>query len=118
MGWYVGLDAESAHTAFANTSFLIYDLAAAVICLLAVPVALATTMRWESRFSRRLLGLFALIGTGLLVIRSLASIVQAGYLIATGTLAIGIGSIWELWFYLGAILFTVTTWNFWRRQAE
>jgi hypothetical protein len=117
MGWYVGLDPESARIAFAKTAFLIYDIAVAGMCLFAVPVALALVMPWGRRQPRWLLGFFAWTGTGLLVIRSLASIVQGGYLLAAGQFPIEIGFIWELWFYLGAILFGVSTWRYWSRSA-
>jgi hypothetical protein len=39
----------------------------------------------------------------------IASLAQIGYLIATGRFA-GMG-IWEPWFYLGAVLFGLSTWR-------
>jgi hypothetical protein len=113
MGCYVGLNPESARIAFAKTPFLIYNIAVACICLFAVPVALALVMPWGRRLPRWLLGFFAWTGTGLLVVRSVASIVQAVYLIATGQFPIEIWAIWEPWFYLGAILFSFSTLRFW-----
>src|SRR5215510_6932874 len=80
-GWYVGLDAEQARIAFAKTFTLVYDLVVAGICIVAVPVALGLTMPWGRRLPQRLLGVVAWIGSGLLVIRSVASIVQTVYLI-------------------------------------
>ena len=42
-----------------------------------------------------------------MLLRSIASLIQAGYLVISGRFA-GFG-IWEPWFYLGAILFTLAT---------
>jgi hypothetical protein len=116
-GWYVGLNPETARIAFAKTAFFVYDLVVAGICLFAVPVALSLVMPWGRRLPRRLVGLFAWGGTGLLVLRSVASIIQAVYLIGTGQFPMEIRSLWELWFYLGAILFSLSTWRFWRHSS-
>jgi len=117
-GWYVGLETEPARKAFAKTPFLVYDLVVAGMCAFAVPVALALAMPWGHRFPRRLVGLFAWGGTGLLVLRSVASVVQTLYLIASGQFVVeGRGS-WELWFYLGATLFSLATWRFWRHRVS
>jgi hypothetical protein len=116
-GWYIGLDPEQARIAFAKTPFLVYDIVVAGMCALAVPVALALTMPWGRRVPRRLVGFFAWGGTGLLVLRSVASVVQAVYLIGVGELVIGFGTLWELWFYVGATLFGLATWRFWRDRA-
>lgn len=118
MGWYVGLEPEAAREAFAKTPFLIYDIVVACICAFAVPVALALVMAWGRRLPRWLVGLFAWLGTGLLVLRSVASIVQTVYLIASAQFVIEFRGVWELWFYLGAILFSVSTWRFWRTRSE
>lgn len=115
-GWYVGLDPEAARIAFAKTPFFIYDLLIAACCAIAVPVALALAMPWGRRVPRRLVGLFAWVGTGLLVLRSVASVLQSAYLIATGQFIVERRGLWELWFYLGAILFTIGTWNFWHSR--
>ena len=115
-GWYVGLNPETARIAFAKTPFFVYDLVVAGICAFAVPVALALVMPWGRRFPRRLVGLFAWTGTGLLVLRSVASVIQAAYLIATRQFPAEIRGLWELWFYLGAILFSLATWGFWRSE--
>ena len=113
-GWYVGLNPETARIAFAKKPFLVYDLVVAGICAFAVPVALALAMSWGRRLPRRLVGLFAWLGTGVLLLRSIASVAQAVYLIGTGQFAIELRVLWELWFYLGAILFTLATWRFWQ----
>jgi hypothetical protein len=115
-GWYVGLAQEPARTAFAKRWFLIYDLTVAGVCLFAVPVALALVMPWGRRLPRRLVGFFAWTGTALLVLRS-GSLVQAGYMMANGRFSLQAMGIWEPWFYLGAALFAVSTWRFWRATA-
>jgi hypothetical protein len=117
-GWYIGLDPEQARLAFARTPFLVYDIVVAGLCLFAVPVALALEMSWSRRVPQRLGLLFALAGTGLLLLRSVASIVQTVYLIFSGKFAIGFSSLWEVWFYLGATLFGLATWNFWRYRNQ
>ena len=40
LGWYVGLDQESARQAFQRRWFLVYDLIAAALCVVAFAVAL------------------------------------------------------------------------------
>ena len=115
-GWYVGLNPETARIAFARTPFFVYDLVVAGICAFAVPVALALAMPWGRRLPRRLLGFFAWGGTGLLLLRSVGSVIQGIYLIGTRQFPIEIRGLWELWFYLGAILFSLATWGFWRHR--
>ena len=112
-GWYVGLNPETARIAFAKTPFFVYDLVVAGVCAFAVPVALALAMPWGRRLPRRLVGLFAWAGTGLLMLRSVSSVIQAVYLIVTRQFPVEIRGLWELWFYLGAILFGLATWRFW-----
>jgi len=115
-GWYVGLDAERARTAFAKTPFFVYDLVVAGMCAFAVPVALA--MPWGRRLPRRLVGLFAWGGMGLLVLRSVASVVQTVRLVGNGQFVVEANHLWELWFYLGAALFAVGAWHFWRERPS
>jgi hypothetical protein len=119
-GWYIGLEEEPASTNFAKRWVLVYDLVVAGMCAFAVPVALALTMPWGRRLPRRLVGLFAWAGTGLLMLRSMGSMVYTVYLIATGQFVVLIErwSLWELWFYLGAVLFGISTWNFWRVRTR
>jgi hypothetical protein len=116
-GWYVGLNPETARIAFAKKPFFVYDLVVAGICVFAVPVALALAMQWGRRLPRRLVGLFAWGGTGLLVLRSVASVIQAVYLIGARQFPVEIRGLWELWFYLGAILFSLATWRFWHHPV-
>ncbi len=116
-GWYVGLDAEQARIAFATPWKWAFDVVVAGMCAFAVPVALALTMPWGRRLPRRLVGLFAWGGTGLLLFRSVGSVVQTVYLIATRQFVVEPRGLWELWFYLGAILFSLGTWRFWRQRV-
>lgn len=115
-GWYVGLDPEHARIAFAKTPFLVFDLLVAGMCAVAVPVALALAMPWGRRLPRRLVGLFAWGGTGLLALRSVTSIVQTAYLVGRRQFVVESEGLWELWFYVGAILFSIATWRFWFHQ--
>jgi hypothetical protein len=114
-GWYVGLDPEWARIAFAKKPFLIYDLVIAGIGFFAVPVALALASSWGRRLPRRLVGLFAWGGTGLLVLGAVVSVVKTLYSVANGQFVVEPRSLLvNLWFYLGAVLFGLATWRFWR----
>lgn len=113
-GWYIGLDEEQAAAMFAVPWKLAYDLVVAVMCVVAVPVALALGLPWGRRQPRRLVGFLAWTGTGLLVLRSVASLIQGAYLMAAGRFSLRDMGIWEPWFYLGAALFAVSTWSYWR----
>jgi hypothetical protein len=117
-GWYVGLDAEAARVAFARWWTLAYDLVVAAMCITAVPVALAMGMPWGKNLPRRWLGAIAWTGTGLLVLRSIASLIQSGYLLVMRRFSLAVMGIWEPWFYLGATLFTLTTWRYWRASRK
>ena len=110
-GWYPLLDAEQARAAFATPWKWAYDVVVAAMCVTAVPVALAPVMSWGQHVPRRPIYVLAWIGSALLVIRALASLIQAGYLVATGRFRFADIGIWEPWFYLGAILFTLSTWR-------
>ena len=110
-GSYPLLDAEEARAAFAGPGMLAYDVVVAAICAIAVPVALASVMSWGRHLPRRLIYALAWIGSALLMLRSLASLVQAGFLIAKGRFGFAAMGVWEPWFYLGAILFTLSTWR-------
>lgn len=113
-GWYVGLEQEQARKAFDKTWFLVYDLVVAGMCAFAVPVALALAQPWGRRLPRWLVGLFAWSGTTLLVLRGGGTIVQTVYFAAVGRFVPEWMMLWELWFYLGAVLFALSTWRFWR----
>jgi hypothetical protein len=113
-GWYVGLDHEQARVAFRKPLFFAYDVVVAAMCVIAVLVALAPVQSWGRRLPLRLVRFCAWFGTGLLVLRAGASIIQATYLLAQGRFAVEVLGIWEPWFYLGAVLFGVSTWRYWR----
>ena len=83
----------------------------AVMCVIAVPVALATVKPWGQLIPRRLINVLAWIGASLLLVRSVASLIQSGYLLAFGRFRLEVMGIWEPWFYLGAVLFTLTAWR-------
>jgi hypothetical protein len=116
-GWHVGLRAEDAQKAFAQPWFIAYDVLVAGICALAVPVALALVQPWGRRVPRGLVGFFAWGGTALLVLRGGASIIQALHNVFNGRFVAGPMHLWEVWFYVGAVLFAVSTWRFWSERG-
>ena len=110
-GWYPLLDAEQTRIAFATPWKWAYDAVVAGMCVIAIPVALAPVMSWDHHAPRRLIYTLAWIGSALLVLRSAGSLVQTGYLVAAGRFRFAAMGIWEPWFYLGAILFSLNTWR-------
>lgn len=110
LGWYPLLNAEGARVAFATPWKWWFDVAVAALCVVAVPVVLAPVMSWGQRTPLRLIYALAWVGSALLVIRSVASLVQAGYLMANARFRFAVIGGWEPWFYLGAVLFSVSTW--------
>jgi uncharacterized protein DUF3995 len=116
LGWYVGLDHERARIAFAKPLFLAYDLVVAATCAFAVLVALSLVQPWGRRLPRGAVGLSVSVGTALLVLRAGGSVLQAVYLLARGRFDIEAMGMWEPWFVLGAILFAVSTWRYWRQR--
>jgi hypothetical protein len=110
-GWYPLLDAEGARIAFATPWKWTFDVVVAGMCVVAVPIALAPVMTWGRYVPHRLLVTLATTGSALLVLRAAASLIQIGYFIATGRFRLAAIGIWEPWFYLGAILFTLSTWR-------
>ena len=113
-GWYVGLNEESARRAFQQRWFLVYDLVAAVLCALAAVVALALVRPWGRRLPRWLVGSLAWSGTGLLVLRGGAGLAQSLYIAAIEKNVSAVFEFWEIWFCVGAVLFGLSTWRFWR----
>ena len=113
-GWYVGLNEEAARKAFQQRWFLVYDLVAAVSCALGVAVALALVQPWGRRLPRWLVGILAWSGTGLLVLRGGAGMAQSVYVAATEKNVWAVFEFWEIWFCVGAVLFGLATWKFWR----
>jgi hypothetical protein len=110
-GWYPLLDAEQARIAFATPWKWAFDVVVAVMCLIAVPVALAPVVSWGQHLPRRLIYTLACIGSALLILRSLASLGQIAYFVATGRFHLADVGIWDPWFWLGAILFGLSTWH-------
>jgi hypothetical protein len=108
------LDAELARAAFATPWKWAYDVVVAAMCVIAVPVALAPVMSWGRHLPRRLILALASVGSALLVLRSVASLAQTGYLVAMGRFSFAAMGIWEPWFYLGTMLFSLSTWRAWR----
>ena len=113
-GSYPLLDAEQARVAFATPWKWAYDVVIAAMCVIAVPVALAPLMSWGERRPRRLIYTVALIGTVLLDLRAVASVVETIYLAGVGRFQLTAMGIWEPWFYVGAVLFSLSTWHTYR----
>ena len=110
-GWYPLLNEEGARAAFATPWKWTFNAVVAAMCVVAVPVALAPVMAWGRHVPKRLIRTLAWIGTVLLVLRSTASLIQAGYFVVRGGFGFADMGIWEPWFYVGAILFTLSTWR-------
>jgi hypothetical protein len=113
-GWYVGLDQEFARTAFSKPLFLAWDVAVAGLCLLAVFVELALVRPWGRRVPRYFIVFCAWSGTGLLIAGVAINVSKMIPLVAKGGFTFGTLGIINAWFYLGAILFGVSTWRFCR----
>ena len=111
LGWYPLLDAEGARAAFAVPWKWTFNAVVAGMCVIAVPVALAPVMTWGRHVPRGLVHALAVIGSTLLVLRSAASLIQVGYLMIAGRFRLAAMGIWEPWFYLGAVLFSLSTWR-------
>ena len=113
-GLYVLLDPVYAARAFAQAWFRTLDLIVAALCLAAALVALALVAPWGRRLPRWLLGGSAWTVTAVLVLRSALSLTQHAYWLVAGRLQVSLMSVWEPWFYLGGLLFLVSTWRYWR----
>jgi hypothetical protein len=114
LGFPIGLHHAEALVAFAKPWFLAYDLTVALMCIVAVPVALALGTPWI-RTPRRLLLPLAWIGTTLLVLRAVASLIQVVWELFSGHFDVGI---WEWWFYAGAVLFALNLRMFHKRALR
>ncbi len=114
-GWYIGLDPQWARTAFAKPWMLVYDVVVVGMCMVAVPVALALGMPWGRRLPRGILSILAWTGTCLLVLRAVASLVHVALALVKGEFVLRQVGIWEPWFYVGAALFGLNLWWYWRR---
>jgi len=114
-GWYLGLPAAQAQKAFERTWFLVYDLVVAGLCGLGVFVA-AALARNGAR-AGRLLGLLASGGAAVLLLRAGGGVVETLYLAAAGRYVFEPMHLYTLWFGMGAILFAITAWRFWRGRS-
>lgn len=110
-GWYPLLNAEETRIAFANPWKWTFDVVVAVLCVVAVPVALAPVMAWGQRLPQGIIYRLAWTGSALLMFRLAAALVQTGYLVAVGRFHFADIGIWDWWFVLGAILFSLSTWR-------
>jgi Protein of unknown function (DUF3995) len=117
MGFYVGLDQPSARQAFQRRWFLVYDLIAAGLCVLALAVALALVQKWDSQLPYSLLRMLAWGGTALLALRGGAGIAQDVYVAAFKKTLPGAAAFWDVWFCLGAMLFGISVWQFRRASS-
>ncbi|HMF89226.1 MAG TPA: DUF3995 domain-containing protein [Candidatus Angelobacter sp.] len=110
MGFYIGLDAEAAK-AFQTTWKLVFDVVIVGVCVLGVLLALAFVQPWGRRLPQRGVNFVGWCAVGLLLLRSVGSVVQMIYFVITGRSAQILHdpmALWELWFYLGAALFFVS----------
>ena len=111
-GWYVFLNEERARLMFQVRWKLVYDIVIAVLCALAVIVALALVQPWGRRLPRRPLIGLAWCGTAVLVLRGSAGLTQTAYLMAIGEYSPEPQHLFEAWFCLGAVLFTLSLHRF------
>lgn len=82
------------------------------MCALGVIVALALVRPWEGRLPRKVLSFFAWCGTGLLVLRGGAGVTKIIYLaLVEGRNVINTAALWDVWFCLGAVLFSLAIWQ-------
>ena len=115
-GWYVGLDEEWARVAFAKPIFMAWDLVVAGFGAVAIFVELALVRPWGRRVPRQFIVFCAWAGTGLLLVGTSFSVARTVYLVAKDRFTISDMGIVDLWFYLGTILFGISTWQFCRPQ--
>lgn len=117
-GWYPLLDAEATRIAFATPWKWWFDVVVAVMCIVAVPVALAPVMLWGQGLPQGLVYKLAWIGSALLVLRLAGALAQTGYLVAVGRFRFDIIGVWDWWFVLGAVLFSLSTWRSSRMRSS
>lgn len=111
-GWYVGLPADEMREAFQKTWFLVYDLIAAGMCAVAVPLALALARQRGWRLNVRFLLFAGLTATVILALRGIAGVLKIAYLGIIGEDISNPLFLWDFWFCLGAALFGLSVWNF------
>jgi len=113
-GWYVGLPAEQARRAFQRTWFWTYNLGVAVLCVLGVMVALSLVRPSDRRLTRKVFSSLALCGTGLLLLRGVAGVTKTIYLtLVVGREVLNMTALWDAWFCLGAVLFSLAIRHSW-----
>ena len=84
------------------------------MCALGVVVALALARPLEGRLPRKIMNLLACCGAGLLVLRGGAGIIKIIYLgLVSGGDAINTSASWDVWFCVGALLFSLAIWQSW-----
>lgn len=115
-GWSVGLDEEWARVAFAKPLFMAWDLVVAGFGALAVFVELALVRPWGRQAPRRFIVFCAWAGTGLLLVGTTFSVARTIYLVAKNRFTFPDIAIVDAGFYLGTILFCISTWQFCRPQ--
>lgn len=108
-GWYLGLDAAAAQTAFERSWFLAFDLIAAFLCFVAAGLVI---IRLRSSFppsaSRFLIWSCAVI----LTLRGAAGAVNAVRASIIGGSIAPLFSFWDWWFCVGAFLFAASARRF------
>ena len=107
-GWYIGLNPETADKAFQKRWFLVYDLAVAELCLVAMFLGLALAQpRERRRRYRRVVVAMSYAAAAILTLRGVAGLSQAAYILASGRNIIVRLAAWDLWFCLGGMLFAL-----------
>lgn len=107
-GWYVLLSKEEARSSFSRPWFRVYDVVVAGACLLAVFVALGLVQSWGRRLPRLPVISLAWAATVLLVLRGGGSILQIAAVVIEGRYVFQPMDLYEIWFWLGAVLFSIT----------
>jgi len=117
-GWYIGLNAEGAAKAFQKPWLLVFDLAVAELCIVAMFLGLALARpRERRRRYRRVVLSMSYAAAAILTLRGVAGLSQAAYILASGRDIIVRLAGWDVWFCLGGMLFTLATARF-RKVSE
>lgn len=117
-GWYIGLNPVTAAEAFQKRWTLVYDLAVAELCVVAMFLGLALARPPERRRRyRRVVLAMSTAAAAILGLRGVAGLSQAAYILATGRDIIVRLAAWDVWFCLGGMLFALAVVRF-RRTTE